>query len=202
MLAAVAALAADGFAVDIQSVHQHLRMRAICFGALPIRTVVANQGAVAMWTPGQTFAAFVPWNFSCHAFLSNTAGCSGSVAAPFVAGSAALGSGDRPTGSRCHQTASHHVPIERPMTCRRLPARVAALWFPPASSAAAAVLISARLPTDFMYCARRFSLSRHANGFSYRWSPVRFSRTYRSPTAIRSGSGCCFSLSAWPPARC
>ena len=134
--------------------------------------------------------------------LFNTAGFSGSVAAPFVAGCAALGSGDRPTGSRCHQTASHHVPIERPMTCRRLPARVAALWFPPASSAAAAVLISARLPTDFMYCARRFSLSRHANGFSYRWSPVRFSRTYRSPTAIRSGSGCCFSLSAWPPARC
>ena len=79
MLAAVAALAADGFAVDIQSVHQHLRMRAICFGALPIRTVVANQGAVAMWTPGQTFAAFVPWNFSCHAFCLTLRGSAAQV---------------------------------------------------------------------------------------------------------------------------
>ena len=68
MLDAVAALASDGFAVDLQSVHEHLRMRAVRFGALPVRTVMSDQGAVAVRSFGQAFAAFVPRNFSCRAF--------------------------------------------------------------------------------------------------------------------------------------
>ena len=68
MLAAVAALAADCFAVDFQSVHEHFRMRAVRIGALPVRTVMADQSAVAVRSPGQTFAALVPRNFSCRVF--------------------------------------------------------------------------------------------------------------------------------------
>jgi len=49
-------------------VHEHLRMRAVCFGALPMRTVMADQGAVTVRLPDQTFAALIPWNFSCRAF--------------------------------------------------------------------------------------------------------------------------------------
>jgi hypothetical protein len=67
----VAAHASDGFAVDFQSVHEHLRMRAIRFGALPMRTVMADQGAVAVRSPDQTLAAFVPRNFSCSAFTKH-----------------------------------------------------------------------------------------------------------------------------------
>ena len=45
-------------------------MRAVCFGALPMRTVMADQGAVTVRLPDQTFAALIPWNFSCRAFLN------------------------------------------------------------------------------------------------------------------------------------
>jgi hypothetical protein len=48
--------------------HEHLRVRTIRFGALPVRTVMADQGAVAVRSPGQAFAALVPRDFSCHAF--------------------------------------------------------------------------------------------------------------------------------------
>ena len=68
MLAAVAALATNHIAVDFQSVHEHLGMRAIRVGALPMRTVMADQSAVAVRSTGQAFAALVPRNYSCHTF--------------------------------------------------------------------------------------------------------------------------------------
>jgi hypothetical protein len=43
-------------------------MRAIRFGALAVRTVMPDQGAVAVRSPGQTLAAFGPRNVSCSAF--------------------------------------------------------------------------------------------------------------------------------------
>ena len=75
-LAAVAALASDGFAVDFQRVHEHLRMRAIRVGALPVRTVMADQGSVAVRSAGQTLAAFGPRNVSCSVVACSVVSCS------------------------------------------------------------------------------------------------------------------------------
>jgi hypothetical protein len=76
MLAAVAALASDGVAVDFQSVHKYLRMRAIRFGALPVRTVMPDQGAVAVRSTGQAFAAFVSRHFFYSASFCSAFFCS------------------------------------------------------------------------------------------------------------------------------
>ena len=75
MLAAVAALATDRFAVHFQSVHEHLRMSTICVGALPVRTVMADQGAVAVRSTGQTFAALVLRNYPCRTLTCRTLYC-------------------------------------------------------------------------------------------------------------------------------
>jgi len=75
MLAAVAALASDGVAVDFQCVHEYLRMRALRFGALPVRTVMPDQGAVAVRSTGQAFAAFVSKHFFCSAVFCSAVHC-------------------------------------------------------------------------------------------------------------------------------